>query len=529
VIAPNKPWFIYTRVSTDEQAREGTSLQTQRASCEAYAVALGLPVSAVVEDPGESGKDLHRPGIERVIAAMRAGAVAGVIIYKLDRLTRSRRDLEDILILLQESGTNMVSVNDRLDTSSANGRMFVALLGVIAAWERETIVERVTTGIRHRKSQGGFVGGPVPAGLVVEGEKGKRVLKPDPRWGPVVAKVWPRLAEQGASLTQVAGDMNAAKLPGSARKWSSASVRKLALNPRYVGLLVTAELQERARAALAERFSPWKGTGTSIAATTHALRPWPLSGIGRCGSCGAPLKGNTVQNHSGKPYHYYQCTVKVRTGGKGCAAKDLRAEPWEAGVVAILVRSIQENGKLAPSLVSLQRDCAKRVGPLNEEMKALGLERDKLLAELRNLAEMVAAGGLTAQALGPALNARQASLNAVQLKMARAEGELAAAGMTEDQARDLLEQVQGQIAALPEAEPEDQARAVRTMVAQATLKQVSKQQGEIDLVVNLPRQAAGKFGRGHPVVEDRTVRPNTVRWTDTVELRYPQLRSAAAG
>lgn len=520
IAATGKPWLIYTRVSTDEQAREGTSLDTQRASCEAYAKALALPVSEAIQDAGKSGKDLKRPGIQRVMDAMRAGTVAGVIIYKLDRLTRSRRDLEDILELLQQTGTSMVSVNDRLDTSSANGRMFVALLGVIAAWERETIVERVTTGIRARKAAGGFYGGPVPAGLAVVGDKGRRVLQADPKWGPVVATVWTRLAE-GASLTVVANEMTAAKLPG-ARKWSAASIRKLALNERYVGILVSADVQQQIKAELSNRFTPWKGRGRSVLSSTHALRPWPLSGIGRCGHCGAPLKGNTATNGSGRVFHYYQCTEKIRTGRRGCQAKDLRAEPWEAGVIDALVRSIEADGKLAPSLVALQADCAKRLAPLNDDMTRLRLERDRLKVELKNLGEMAATGGMAAQALLPTLTDRQGKLNDVDRQLGRAEAELAAAEMTEGQARALLEQIQGHIAALPEAEPEVQAASIRTLVDTVRLKDLGKQKGQIDLVVNLPRSAAAEFGRHCPMVEDRTVRPNTVGWTDTVDLRIPQ-------
>jgi hypothetical protein len=192
------------------------------------------------------------------------------------------------------------------------------------------------------------------------------------------------------------------------------------------------------------------------------------------------------------------------------------------------VRSIKEDGRLAPALVAVQRDCAAQAGPLTDEMKGLALNRDRLEVELRNLSEVVAKGGLVAQAVGPTLVDRQTRLNAVLSDIARIEGRLAAAEMTEDQAAALLAQIQGEIATLPQAEPEDQVSSLRTLIAQVTLKPVSKEKGEIDLLVNLPRQSANLFDRAWPMVERGSPRSNTVGWSDTVLLRFPAARAAAS-
>jgi len=158
----------YVRVSTEEQAREGVSLDAQEARIAAYALALGWEVSEVVRDAGASAKSLKRPGIDRIIAGVRAGEIDRVIILKLDRATRSTRDLATLLDLFAKHGAALVSVSEHLDTASAAGRLVVNMLGVVAQWEREAIAERTSLALSHKRSQG-HAYGPTPFGYRREG------------------------------------------------------------------------------------------------------------------------------------------------------------------------------------------------------------------------------------------------------------------------------------------------------------------------------------------------------------------------
>jgi len=158
----------YTRVSTEEQAREGVSLAAQEARIAAYALALGWEVSEVISDAGASAKSLRRPGIDRVIAGIRAGEIDRLVILKLDRATRSTRDLATLLELFAAHGASLVSVSEHLDTASAAGRLVVNMLGVVAQWEREAIAERTSLALSHKRSQG-HAYGPTPFGYRREG------------------------------------------------------------------------------------------------------------------------------------------------------------------------------------------------------------------------------------------------------------------------------------------------------------------------------------------------------------------------
>lgn len=159
----------YVRVSTQEQATNGVSLDAQEARIVAYCTALGWQVSEVIRDAGESAKSLKRPGISRILEGVRGGTVGRVVILKLDRVTRSTRDLANLLDTFAKADASLVSVSESLDTLSAAGRLVVNMLGVVAQWEREAIGERTASALAHKR-QHRRAYGITPFGFVREGD-----------------------------------------------------------------------------------------------------------------------------------------------------------------------------------------------------------------------------------------------------------------------------------------------------------------------------------------------------------------------
>jgi site-specific DNA recombinase len=143
----------YVRCSTEEQATLGVSLDVQKARICAYAEAMALQIDEVVIDAGYSAKSLQRPRMLRVADGVRRGLIGIVIVLKLDRLTRSTRDLADVLDLGQKNNAALISVCESLDTKSASGRMVVNMLGVVSQWEREAIGERTAIALEHKRHQ----------------------------------------------------------------------------------------------------------------------------------------------------------------------------------------------------------------------------------------------------------------------------------------------------------------------------------------------------------------------------------------
>jgi len=151
----------YCRVSTHEQADKGLSLKNQAEKIRQYCKLKDIELVETIEDAGESAKNLDRPGMQQIIKGCSGGEFDIVVIYKLDRLTRKVRDLgyliEDIF---ERNGVQFASLKESFDTSTANGKLFMNILGVVAQWERDIISERTRDVLQSKKSKGERLGPP---------------------------------------------------------------------------------------------------------------------------------------------------------------------------------------------------------------------------------------------------------------------------------------------------------------------------------------------------------------------------------
>jgi site-specific DNA recombinase len=149
--------IAYTRVSTEKQADQGLSLESQRARLEKYASVMGLEIVAFQQDSA-SASSLDRPGLQAALNDIERGGADGLLIVKLDRLTRSVRDLA-VLMEVYFADHALISVSENIDTrSTAAGRMMLNMLTTIAQWEREAIGERTAAVMQHMKASGHFHG-----------------------------------------------------------------------------------------------------------------------------------------------------------------------------------------------------------------------------------------------------------------------------------------------------------------------------------------------------------------------------------
>jgi site-specific DNA recombinase len=224
----------YSRVSTEEQATEGISLSSQRARMEAYAAAMGHTIVAFVEDAGISAKTLNRPGIKRALKMLRAGEADGILITKLDRLTRRTRDMIELIDKYFATGKYaLISLGESIDTASAMGRMILTFFAVIAEWERETIAERTRDALRHKKANGIKLGA-LPLGVRrVKDDRGVVVATVADESEQLVLKRALELADQGMKPTAIRAQLVADGLkPKRGGKWHLTTLRKLLARAR---------------------------------------------------------------------------------------------------------------------------------------------------------------------------------------------------------------------------------------------------------------------------------------------------------
>lgn len=319
----------YARVSSEEQAQHGCSISAQRDILNGYA-AMNETTIDIYEDPGFSGKDTNRPAMRRLLDRCRAGGVSAVVVWKLDRLSRSLRDtlaiIEDIL---QPQHISLVSVTEKIDTSTPSGRMMLNLLASFAQLEREQDSDRVVMAHKHLAHDCRYLGGHIPLGYRVDADKHYQL---DPILAPVARHVFDLyLARAGYKV--IMDYLNGPEIfPLTGRKrpfrkpdlsfmmqnpvYSGTYVRKLGADPRHritapevisipggVPALLSPEEWERVLQIRTEN-------GKAMA-MYKAKSNYPLTGLVYCSVCG----GRMFLNHGGKTRareseRYYTCKNK---------------------------------------------------------------------------------------------------------------------------------------------------------------------------------------------------------------------------
>jgi len=198
--ADRRHFVGYVRVSTDEQAREGVSLEAQRESIRAFAKSQGRKLDRIYEDE-YTGTTLDRPGFRQLAQDIEADLIDTVLVYKLDRLARSQRlTLQILEDNFEARSVKFKSVTEPFETSTAMGKAFLGMLAVFAQLERDTIVERTRHALSHKRSQGEHCGRP-PFGYQIAPD-GKLEKRPEQQ--QTIARI-KRLRRDGKSFRSIAG------------------------------------------------------------------------------------------------------------------------------------------------------------------------------------------------------------------------------------------------------------------------------------------------------------------------------------
>lgn len=214
----------YARVSTADQA-DGISLDAQAAKIAAYAGLYELEVVESIVDAGESAKSLDRPGLQRALALLRGGA-AGLVVVKLDRLTRSVADWQTLIddYFGERAGKQLFSVNDAIDTRTAAGRLVLNVLLSVAQWERETTGERTREALRHKINNGERCG-KVRFGFDLAGDG--KMLVPNAREQAAIT-LMTKLRSDGHTLRRIAAELSQRGIPTKeGGSWTHTAVSRI--------------------------------------------------------------------------------------------------------------------------------------------------------------------------------------------------------------------------------------------------------------------------------------------------------------
>lgn len=210
---------IYSRVSTEEQAKEGLSVEAQIDKCEAFCKARGWNIYKIYKDAGYSAGSLNRPSLELLLRDAKEKKFNIILVYKIDRFSRRLRDLILVLEELKQEKINFTSVTEQIDTTSAMGEAFFQIIGVFAQLERSMVKERVELSF-ERKIKLGESFSRAPFGYVYHNKK----LIPDPENCEKIKEIF-EMCVYGVSYKEICNKFNI----------SSSTFYQIIRNPVYIG------------------------------------------------------------------------------------------------------------------------------------------------------------------------------------------------------------------------------------------------------------------------------------------------------
>ncbi len=220
---------LYPRVSTEDQSRFGHSLDEQEERLQKLCEFKGYKIYKVYREEGVSAKNTNRPKFQEMIEDMKNGKINKIIVYKLDRLTRSIRDLETICTMLEDYNCSLESVAEEINTETANGKFFIRMLTILAQLEIERTSERTKFGLIGAAKKGHLSGKP-PLGFTKAKDSKELII--DEVKADVVRRIF-KLYLDGSSVCSICKLFNEEEVLN--RKWATTTVDKILSNQLYIG------------------------------------------------------------------------------------------------------------------------------------------------------------------------------------------------------------------------------------------------------------------------------------------------------
>jgi site-specific DNA recombinase len=395
---------IYTRKSTTMGLEQDfNSLDAQRDACLTYIERQPgwKLVDERYDDGGFTGANIDRPAFTRLMADIEAHKVDVIVVYKVDRLSRSLLDFVKVMERLNAAGASFVSITQNFSTADAMGRLTMNMLMSFAEFEREMISERTRDKIAGARRKGKWTGGPVPFGYSV---KDKKLYINDVE-AHVVREAF-ALFLQHRQMAVVARVLNRRGLqPRASRRqskrgllWTKDTIARVLRSPLYVGLMMHGDerfpgehppLIEQSTYQEAQRLLGESGRALRV----HGTNPeYVLRGLLCCGTCGDPMTPASTTKKSGKSYRFYRCSRRDKYGKDLCPGKPLPAGAIEDFVVARLegatadgTLAVRTKAKLEVRILKSRADYVTLRDSLNARIADHSAGASKLADEVARL------------------------------------------------------------------------------------------------------------------------------------------------
>ena len=408
--APARPvrCAIYTRKSTEEGLdQEFNSLDAQRESAEAFILSQrgeGLvALSEHYDDGGFSGGNLDRPALQRLLTDIRAGSTDCVVVYKVDRLSRSLIDFARIVEVFEKHNVSFVSVTQQFNTTNSLGRLTLNILLSFAQFEREIIAERTRDKMSAARRKGKWTGGHPVLGYDIDPHGGRLVLNADE--AHQVRTIF-KLYLDYSALLPVVHEID--RRAWRTKQWvtkrgetqggkpiTKGLLYRMLTNPIYTGNVEYKGQIYRGEQEAIVGAETWEGVqkilqrngrngGVEVRNNYGAL----LKGLLRCGSCDAGMI-HTYTAKGARRYRYYVCEQAQQRGWANCETKSVSAPAIEAAVVQ-QIRRIGSDPRIVSRAIAKAEE--KRLGQITDLTLERQLAQKELVGlggELRRLVPLV--------------------------------------------------------------------------------------------------------------------------------------------
>lgn len=333
---------LYIRVSTERQAKEGDSLDEQESELRKFCDYRNYHIYSCYIERGKSGGNTNRPEYQKLIKDIEKQKISAVIVKKIDRLSRSLMDFENLMNLMQQKNVEFISLKENFDTTTAMGKAMLRVALVFAQLEREQTSERLSDVMAYRATQGIYNGGLRPYGYSVINKE----LVPYKKEKQIVELIFDKFLEN-KSTTFTARSLNETGYRDHNNKlWDKKQIQRILQHHIYIGELkwngkyhqgIHQQVIANTKFELVQKIF---NSNRNIRANskTNAL----LQRILVCGYCGSILSPSYTINRYKTRYFYYRCLGDDKAGKKSCKTKHINFKTIEPQLINALLSLSEE-------------------------------------------------------------------------------------------------------------------------------------------------------------------------------------------
>jgi site-specific DNA recombinase len=378
----------YIRVSTQMQVEDGYSLSAQRERLKAFAFSQNWEIVQFYVDEGLSAKDMERPELQRMLKGIREGIFDVVLVYKLDRLTRSVIDLDKLLTEFSKHDVMFKSSTEVYDTTTATGRLFIRLVASMAQWERENLGERVRFGMQEKAREGKWTVSTPPLGY--DSKESELIVNPSE--AAIVKEIF-SLYLSGMGMHKIARNLNERGLYTKKRKpWAQSTIQYILTNPIYHGTTrynyrlnkenyfevdgVVPVIISDEEYQLTQQMIQNRRTVHPRQATSKYL----FSKVLKCARCGKTLVGKSSSTKRGEKVYYsynYYCPNRSRSLCDLPLINQTLFEQKFIGMISQWDAYQEANDMLQNEVAASVEDHTESIQTLEKELKDIENRRSK--------------------------------------------------------------------------------------------------------------------------------------------------------